>query len=137
MSIEQVVRARHEFEDRLTNFLVLASIMTDREIEIALSRLADMAKHMGESPEVMLRGHVLARYFELRRKNRRPQRAFKRVIFFGVSGMPKYDSRIDRSPSDHYVRSIANFTLLVDGQIAPPNAADGQEIDETILLLAP
>ena len=137
MSIEQAMRERHAFEDRLRNFLILASIMTDREVEIALSRLVDMAAHMGAPPQVVFKGKVLASYLDIRRQNRRAHRPLKRALFRRLPGMPLFDGRIDQSNPDYWIRSIANFTLLAEYQLAPPAANNGQEIDETILLLAP
>ena len=137
MSIEQAVRERHAFEDRLTNFLTLASIMADREIELALSRLADMLANMGDNTHVKFRGLVLKSYFDLRRKNIRQQRVFKRIFFPNVTGMPPFDHRIDKDQADHFVRSIANFTLLTGNEIAAPKGPNDQPINETVLLLAP
>lgn len=137
MSIEQAVRERHAFEDRLKNFLILASILTDRELEISLSRLADMAKNMGEAPEILLRGQVLMSYCELRRRGTRRHRAFKRVVFTNVPGMLPFDGRIDSGPSDHYIRATANFPLLIRNQMAPPPSTEDGDINQTVLLLAP
>lgn len=137
MSYEQAIRERHAFEDRLRNFLTLASVMTARELEIALSRLADMLVHMGDIPQVRLRGEVLRHYMELRANGVRRERAIKRLMYRRCAEMPPFDPRIDRSESDWYVRAMANFRLLEEGQIAPPTGAATSTLEETMLLLAP
>ena len=137
MSYEQAVRERHAFEDRLGNFLSLASILTSRELEVALSRLADMLTNMGDQPHVRFRGEVLKHYLDLRKAGQKQERAFKRMFFKPVNGMPAFDGRIDQNPTDWYVRSIANFPLLLEGQIAPPAGATSATSKETVLLLSP
>lgn len=137
MSIEQVVRERHAFEDRMRNFLTIASVMTDREIELALSRLADMLTHMGGAPHVKIRGQALKQYFDLRRAKQRQERFFKRLMFKPLPGMPPYDQRIDQDQSSYLIRSTANYPLLLDGQLAAPAGTASQSFNETVLLLAP
>jgi len=137
MSIEQAVRERHAFEDRMRNFLTLASVMTNREIELALSRLADMFTHMGGAPHVHIRGQVLKQYFNLRLANQRQERFLKRILFKPLPGIPPYDQRIDQDQSSYLIRSAANYPLLLDGQIAAPAGAASQSFDETVFLLAP
>lgn len=136
MSYEQAVRERHAFEDRLRNFLDIASVLNARELEVALSRLADMLTHMGDVPAVRLRGEVLKGYMELRAAGQRRERTMKRMFFQAVPGMPAFDKRIDQNMSDWLVRSIANFQLLVDGQIEPPGSATSATFEETVLLLS-
>ena len=137
MSYEQAVRERHAFEDRIRNFLNLASVMTDRELELALSRLADMLTHMGDQPHVRIRGEVVKQYLGLRRVGQRKERALKRMFFKPVPGMVAHDPRIETNSSDYYVRCIANFPLLVEGQLAPPGSTTNASFDQTVLMLAP
>jgi hypothetical protein len=136
MSYEQLVRERHAFEDRLRNYLHLLSVLNARELEVALSRLADMLTHMGDVPAVRIRGEVLKRYMELRAVGERRERPMKRMFFRAVAGMPPFDGRIDKYSGDWIIRSVANFPLLVDGQIAPPASSTAATFDETILLLS-
>ena len=136
MSIEDAVRVRHSFEDRLRNFLTLASFMDDRELEIALARLADMVLHAPDSAAIRLRGEALKQYWDLRTSGLAPYSQWKRAFASPPPGMVHFDARIDRSPSDRFVRSISNFVLLVDGQIAPPPSVTPTSFSETSKLLA-
>jgi len=76
MSIECSIRERHAFEARIKKFLTLAATLTTDEVEVTLGRLADM---LGElflprgREHVMIKGHILKIYFDLRRTGRKVQ----------------------------------------------------------------
>lgn len=122
MSIEQAVKARHEFEDRVREFLQLASLLTDRELELALGRLLDMISGRNtEQFHVQLRGEILKHYYDLRKQGLRRQRRFTRWQF--------------KASSDYYVAATVEFWLLPDTQFAPPPSPSHIRMDEMVKLL--
>lgn len=124
--IESAVRDRHLFEDRLTQFLALAAAMTDRELEIALARLADRisASNDALSGDTRFKGEVLHCYYSLRQSNAKKQNRLARVkagLGFG-------------STSERLQQQVAEFRLLPHR----PDAQEvGEELDERIRYLAP
>jgi hypothetical protein len=122
MDIEQVVKARHDFEDRLKVFLKLASLLTDRELEIALGRLADMlASRHSEQLHIQLKGQVLKSYYDLRKQGVRKQRKMARWQY--------------RSTSEEFVETAADFWLLPGNQLEPPPSPTNTTVDDMVKLL--
>ena len=78
MSVERAIRERQAFEARIKEFLALAAALTTDEVEIALGGLADILGELSEVKDqerVMVKGHILRIYFDLRRTGRRAQGA--------------------------------------------------------------
>lgn len=136
MSIEKAVRERHEFEDRMRRFISLASVMTNREIELSLSRIADMSHHMEGDLQVIFRGQLLNAYYRLRVSGARRMRLMKRLFFSPVPGMPAKNRRIDSSISDYWIRSISNFDIFQSGQSMPPEGAYRNSMEDDVLRLS-
>jgi hypothetical protein len=94
MSIEEAVRERHDFEKRLKQFLELAASMTDKELEIALARLADVVTwSKPKSPdEAAFKGMILNLYYRMRISGAKSQstkarkRLWTRIICLGDFG---------------------------------------------------
>lgn len=69
MSVEKAVREKHAFRGRLLEFLSIASLLTNDEIEIALGRLVDMleaAEDEHQKLDIRVKGTALKLYFDLR-----------------------------------------------------------------------
>ena len=83
MSIEQLVREKHAFRERLKEFLALAGAMTNDELEIALGRLADMltmSQDGHEKEDARTKGAALKYYFDLRIAGEKSQASLKRTF---------------------------------------------------------
>lgn len=68
MSYEDQVKERHKFEDRLKLAVAILQGMTERELEVAIGRLADMriaATKDEEIEKISLKGHVEVKYLRL------------------------------------------------------------------------
>ncbi|MCX5869313.1 MAG: hypothetical protein NTY00_01505 [Deltaproteobacteria bacterium] len=80
-SVEQAIRAQHEFGKRLKEFLKLASSMSDKELEIALARLADMVtrEKPDAEPAVRFKGMVLNLYYRMRLSGGKSQSTLARM----------------------------------------------------------
>ena len=71
MTIEGWVRHKHDFEDSVRSFLLLASAMEDREIEIAIARIADRAANARDDSKhrhLEIKARILASYLQCRRE---------------------------------------------------------------------
>ena len=82
MSIENLVREKHAFRERLKEFLSIAGAMTTDELEIALGRLADMlstAQNCAQEDNIRVKGATLKVYFDLRVAGEKTQSNFKRL----------------------------------------------------------
>lgn len=122
MNIEQAVKARHEFEDRVKKFLELASLLTDRELEISLGRLADMLNtRQKEQHHVQIKGEILKNYYDLRKHGLRKQRKFARW---------QYEDN-----SEEFITTTAEFWLLPDSQLEPPPSPTNTPLNEMVKLL--
>ncbi|MGN6280352.1 hypothetical protein [Frateuria sp.] len=117
MSVEQAVRKHHAFQDRLRFFLMAAAVMTDREIELALARMADGLPTTIDPDRLLFNGQVLKAYYDLRRSGQAKHRAFKRMAFKSVPGIPPWPSKAITF-TEHMVKGVSEFQLLVPGQQA-------------------
>ena len=127
MKVEEIIRARHEFEDSVRAFLDLASAMSDRELEIALARLADMLREdRKHEASIRVSGELLKLYFDLRTQGAKVQHKRKRG-FFG-----KYED-----DSDALVDEITTWELLPDGFSEIPQPKGREDALGTVKLLAP
>ena len=80
LSVEQAVREQQAFEDRLREFLSIASSMTNQELEIALARLADMIQTTKGQPEpIRAKGTILNIYYQLRAAGLKRQSTLARI----------------------------------------------------------
>lgn len=127
MKIEELIRARHEFEDDVREFLDLASAMSNRELEIALARLADMLnEEKEEEASIRVSGELLKIYYDLRTRGVKRQFKFKR----GLLG--KYSN----SPED-LIEELTSWDLLPENCVAIPQPPDREDPVGTVKLLAP
>jgi hypothetical protein len=135
-SVEEAIRKRHAFEDRVKIFLEMASIMTNREIEVALGRLADIFTTDEIPAHVQIRGEILKLYYDLRLGGIRKYRSFKRQWSPSVPGLPPADYKAHRTLSDHLISSLVTFRLLSDNCLAAPPSSNQQPLSETVKLLS-
>jgi len=121
MNMEDAVRERHAFEDRVKQLLDLASMMTDRELEIALAKLVDLLNSQPHQQEdIQIRGEILNSYYDLRRRGIKKQRKLKRALIVYPDGLPPRDFKTETTFSDYLARIAATYPLLSDGGISPP-----------------
>lgn len=69
MGVEQAIRDKHAFRERLQAFLSIAVTMSNDEIEIALGRLVDMlaaSEDENAKLDIKVKGAALKLYFDLR-----------------------------------------------------------------------
>ena len=133
MSVEKAVREKHAFRDRLREFLEIAAIMTNDEIEIAMGRLVDLINNLNDEDAILncrYKGTALKCYFDLRlaggAKHNRWKRHFTSgdslangLARNGPSGPPFVDfwkKTKTASVSDLLVEHIAVFQLVSEGQ---------------------
>lgn len=84
MNVEQAIREKHAFRNRLQKFLAIAVIMTNDEIEIALGRLVDMlgaSQDQGAKLDIAVKGTVLKAFFDLRQAGAVAQNTKRRYAF--------------------------------------------------------
>jgi hypothetical protein len=84
MGFENLVKAKHELEDAVLRYLGYASVMSIRELEIALGRIADRAFNCKEQDllgSLYLGGEMLKTLIHLRRVREVKERKFMRVIY--------------------------------------------------------
>lgn len=126
-TIESEVRDRHELEDRLAHFLALASAMTDRELEIALARLADRVQRRAKSNEENIRakGMVLKCYYSLRVSHAKRQSMLQRAR--AAIGLGPVGERLIQKVTDYIL-------VLSKGELGDD---DSDDLPERIKLLAP
>jgi len=143
MSVEEAIRERHAFEDRLRRFLELVSWMDDRELEIALGRLADMLdSDPNRQLQIRVRGEVLKTYFDLRRSGAKKQSSIKRGLArqgfksWPTAMLPR-DWRKRESESEWFVRNASTFLLVSDKLVAAPFTTDGAPVTDVVKRLAP
>ena len=138
MNMEDAVRERHAFEDRVKRFLDLASLMTDRELEIALGRLVDLLKTRSKQRQhVQVRGEILNSYYDLRRRGVKKQRKLKRALIVHPDGLFLLKRDRDQAVSDYLIGSAVTFQLLSGRQMSPPPAKTEQPLGEMVKLLSP
>ena len=83
MGIEDLIREKHSFRERLKEFLSIACTMTTDELEIALGRLADMLNLStadAEKSNIRIKGATLKQYFDLRTSGEKSQSTLKRTL---------------------------------------------------------
>lgn len=79
-SVEQAVRQQQAFEERLREFLSMASSMTNQELEIALAKLADLLQTTKAQPEsIRTKGAILNTYYQLRAAGLKKQSTLARI----------------------------------------------------------
>lgn len=79
-SVEQAVRQQQAFEERLREFLSIASSMTTQELEIALARLADLLQTTKPQLEsIRTKGGILNVYYQLRAAGLKRQSTLARI----------------------------------------------------------
>ena len=146
MTIEETIRERHAFEDRVKTLLELVSIMTNREIEIALARLVDMlAAENNESKRsnIAAKGELLKSYYDLRRQGVKDQRSIKRQFAWRPHD-PRFClpnrkvGLFKKEPySDYFIRCTSEVVLFTTPQIPPSTTPTQSSPIEMVKLLAP
>lgn len=131
MSQELMAKARHAFEDRLQQFLVLLSVLSEREMDLVEGRLSDMIAHEN-SPLIEVRANALRAYRELRRTGVRRERRFKRIFYTPYGYAPPRSKEINENPSMYCVRCAANFPILWDGCVSIPGIKSGESIESLV-----
>ncbi len=112
MSVENAIRERHAFRDRLREFLDIPMAMTDDEIELGLGRLVDLLGQTDDRDEQLnlrLKGNALKIYFDLRGVGEASQVIAKR------NELAKRAVFID----DCLLNEIAEFQLVPKGTTEP------------------
>lgn len=137
MNMEGAVRERHAFDDRVKQFLDLASMMTERELEIAIGKLVDVLNTQPQQQHhIQIRGEILNSYYSLRRRGIKKQRnKLKRALFSNFhDGLPPWETE---TLSDYLARCATTYPLLSDRQKSPPPSKTQQPIEEIVILLSP
>ena len=132
MSFEQQIKEKHAFEDRLQQFLFVASIMTDREIELTLARLADALSSGVSTNRALFNGRVLKTYYDMRRSGAKRHRQLKRMFLTSLPGLPPLPAEGQISFSEYVADGLAKFDLLV-----PANDMTVEILHEFLARLAP
>ena len=142
MKYEELILARHRFNDRLTQFLDLISRMDDREIEQALGRLLDTlkdAKTDFERAHVQLRGEVIQAYYALRKTGGTKQKAshiFRSKIPSDVTNSFPKKISIENTLS-YRLRCATDATLISEDAFNALNQILERPVPEQVKLLAP
>jgi hypothetical protein len=136
MTIEDAIRERHAFEERLKEFLKLTSAMSDRELEIALARLADMLQQKGDDERaafsIRLKGEVTKLYYDLRlSRNKRPSR-LQRIAVTSGHNFTGFGNVLEE-----LVDKAIGYPLAPSGPIPDFKDSTGQAFAERVKLLAP
>ena len=120
MSIEQEVLVRHKFEDVVKKFLDLASLLTDRELEISLGRLVDTLNTQltTERTHTQIKGEILKLYYDLRKQGVRKQRKVARWWY--------------TNPSTEIIELVVDFQLLQNNQFEPPSGPTNTSASEMV-----
>lgn len=132
MSFEQQIKERHAFEDRLQQFLFAASIMTDREIELTLGRLADALSSGVSTDRALFNGRVLKTYYDMRRSGAKRHRHLKRMFLTSLPGLPPLPVEDLISFSEYVADGMAKFDLVV-----PTDDMGVEILRELVVRLAP
>jgi hypothetical protein len=139
MNFEETIRAKHAFEDRVHEFLDLASVMTEREIEIVLARLADALPGQTDAGRLqsLLKGKLLSTYLELRKTGEKTQRRkFRRLFGPEWKSLPQWKAR--ERFNDYVVRCATEASVIPEGVTFDENAQTSQaDMTKTVKLLAP
>lgn len=99
MSYEEQVRFKHAVEDALMELVFYASLLSDRELELAIAKLGDVAQHESDSSvkdHLVLKGVILHYVRELRSKQHSKQNKAKRLWFARKKG------QIRREVAEHH-----------------------------------
>ena len=79
VSTEELIPEPRGFQNRVTQFLKLASLMTNRELEWAVGWLHTMLDaDLSHSPAIQIREEILRQYYDLRRQGQKKQRVVAR-----------------------------------------------------------
>lgn len=149
MNVEDTIRNRHAFEDRVKTFLELISVMTTREIEIALARLVDLLA--SESDEAIhanmrVKGELIKAYYNMRLKGAKQQRRLKRAFaaFLDPTNclpprkQPKWYKIAEPEPNEaYYIRCVTEVMLFPGKQIPPSSTQENPGPQEMVKLLSP
>jgi hypothetical protein len=126
INIEHAIREYHTFEDKMKKFLDLASVMTERELELALGRLADILVTQGDNNiHVRARGEILKIYYDLRKKGQKKYRSVRRTI----GPWP--------TMTESLVLKVSTYQLLPENTQSIPESASGITLAEMVELLSP
>ena len=129
-SVEQAVREQQAFEERLREFLSIASSMTNQELEIALARLADSLESSKAHPEsIRIKGTILNIYYQLRAAGLKKQSTLARVKHNLKAG---YIS----GSSEMLITVLSSYPLLQPSASAPSYPSD-DAFNARVKLLAP
>jgi hypothetical protein len=119
VNVEETIRARHAFEDNVRFLLTVAALMSDREVEIALGRLADSVRETDEgSLQKLTAGEVLHAYLALRRTGAKRQRKLRRAVGWFPAGMP--ESLPVESVEEYLLRAATTIRLLPKAVTSTP-----------------
>jgi len=131
-SVAQAVRQQQVFEERLREFLSMASSMTNQELEIALARLADLLQTTETQPEsIRTKGTILNIYYQLRAAGLKKQSTLARIKWNVKAGV--YIGEF----GEFLIRQLSSYQLpqLPAGGSTPYSSEDS--FNSRIKLLAP
>ncbi len=130
-SLEQAVRELHEFEDRMADFLGLASALTERELRVALAKLADLYVALPGSQKVQLKGQILGAYYVLRSDGTKSQSKLSRTRCSAKWGI------LDRDLGERILRELEMFPLPVIRDSTPSDYWTEGPFRARVRLLSP
>ena len=129
-SVEQAVREKQAFDERLREFLSIASSMTNQELEIALARLADSLQRTKDHPEsIRIKGTILNIYYQLRVAGLKKQSTLARIKHNLKAGYISGSSEV-------LITALSGYPLLEPSAVAPTYESD-DAFNAHIKLLAP
>jgi hypothetical protein len=109
MGFEDLVRAKHEFEDALIRFLGYLSVMSTREVELAFGRLADRSLS-AENGELLysgfVAGEIIKTYLHLRRSGEVSESKLKRLMY-----RTKKKSLVAKMAHDQWQEAYSDYRL--------------------------
>lgn len=92
MSYEDQVRFKHEVEDSIMNLIFLSSLLTERELELAIAKLGDVAKKKPDASidaQQALKAQILNHVRTLRSDSQSIQNKARRLWFTRKKGKIK------------------------------------------------
>lgn len=131
-SLERAVRELHEFEDRMADFLRLASALTDRELQVALAKLADLHVAQPGSQVVQLKGQILGAYYVLRSDGTKSQSKLSRARCNA-----KWGIYLGRGLGERVLRELEMFPLPVIRDSTPSDYWTEGPFRARVRLLSP
>jgi hypothetical protein len=146
MSFEEIVRAKHAFEDRLSVFVFLIRNLNERELELALAILADQKNQKHDENKLAnlrLKGELIQACL-LANRNGEIKGSMKidKVLSKILRYLPqrKYSGfwGIARESIDDYVlRCISEFRLLESAEILNQSSFSEQPANQLLRLYGP